>query len=481
MVFSSLIFLFFFLPGTVAVYYALRQELRNVFLLAVSLFFYAWGEVAYLPVMLASIVVNYLAGIFLERFRAPRPQAAILTLGIAANLTLLCYFKYANFLAANLHALLAAILPASLVPALTLGPVHLPVGISFFTFHAISYLMDIYRRKVAAQPKVIDLALYIALFPQLVAGPVVRYRDVARQIIEPRVVTAGDFAEGIRRFVFGLGKKVLLANPIGQTANTIFALDPATALGTPVAWLGLLCYTLQIYFDFSGYSDMAIGLGRMFGFRFLENFAHPYISRSLGEFWRRWHISLSSWFRDYLYIPLGGNRRGPARTYVNLVSVFFLCGLWHGANWTFVVWGLWHGAFLILERVGWEARLARLWPPLQHAYAMLAVALGWVFFREDTLPGALAYLRVLGGGGVSVRTAGSSLTEYLDFGLACTLLVGLVCTGPVLAWIERRRASGGPAAVVFDYAGVAALYAVFADCILSLSGGAYNPFIYFRF
>ena len=494
MVFSSLIFLFFFLPITLVAYFSLRQELRNFFLLIVSLFFYAWGEVTFLPVMLASIFVNYFAGIFIEDRLGRLSGKIVLILGIVADLGLLSYYKYANFLADNLRAFLAALLPARWVPHWQLGAVHLPVGISFFTFHAISYLMDIYRGKVAAQRRLLDLALYISLFPQLVAGPVVRYRDVASQIINPRIITMPDFAEGIRRFIFGLGKKVLLANPVGQTANNIFALDHSTALSTPVAWLGLLCYTLQIYFDFSGYSDMAIGLGRMFGFHFLENFSHPYISRSLGEFWRRWHISLSTWFRDYLYIPLGGNRRGPTRTLFNLVTVFFLCGLWHGASWTFVIWGLLHGVFLIVERIGWETRLTRLWAPAQHAYTLLVVALGWVFFREDTLTGALAYLRVLCGGGThaSASVAGSVLVDHLNPELCWTLVAGLLCTMPVLAWLEGGRGVGGTAPVglranrrtlegFWAVSGVVAQYGIFLACILNLSGGAYNPFIYFRF
>ncbi|MBV9126595.1 MAG: MBOAT family protein [Verrucomicrobia bacterium] len=504
MVFSSVLFLFLFLPGTLGIYYALPRArwLRNVFLLCVSLLFYAWGEAAYVLVMLASIVLNYFVAVLLEDHRGRPAERPLLWFGVAANLALLCYFKYANFLADNLSALWASVfrlLGFGAAPALHLAPVHLPVGISFFTFHALSYLLDIHRGKVAAQRNPLDLGLYISLFPQLVAGPVVRYSDVADQITQPRRVTLDGFAEGVRRFILGLGKKVLLANPLGQAANTIFALDHHTALTGSVAWLGILCYTLQIYFDFSGYSDMAIGLGRLFGFRFLENFNYPYISRSLGEFWRRWHISLSSWFRDYLYIPLGGNRHGRTRTLFNLLAVFFFCGLWHGASWSFVVWGLWHGGFLIGERlVRWETKFApRLPAILTHGYTLLVVMVGWVFFREESLVGALAYLRVLGGGSAATVQAGlrNDLASLLDPALIFTLVLGAICCMPTLSWLQRWRerifsAAGAAPSTVWARAWLQnalllgdsmALLAVFAASVLSLASGVYNPFIYFRF
>ena len=288
--------------------------------------------------------------------------------------------------------------------------VLLPIGISFFTFHAISYVIDVYRRDATAQKSPVHAALYLLLFPQLIAGPIIRYRDIADQLAR-RVVTLDDFAYGVRRFVIGLAKKVLIANVVAGPADQIFAMPPAE-LSTAHAWLGIVCYTLQIYFDFSGYSDMAIGLGRMFGFRFPENFRWPYIATSVTAFWRRWHISLSTWFRDYLYIPLGGNRVSPARRYRNLVTVFFLCGLWHGASWNFVIWGLWHGSFLVIERV--LHAIARqisprrdhaiaahpeslAWPIWPHVYTLVVVMIGWVFFRAETLPGAIAFLRSLAG------------------------------------------------------------------------------------
>ena len=291
-------------------------------------------------------------------------------------------FKYADFLVGNLNALLG---PLRLAP-LSLPGIALPIGISFFTFQALSYVIDVYRREVPVQRNPFDLGLYIALFPQLIAGPIVRYHDVARQLVE-RVVTRQGFAYGVERFVVGLGKKVLIANTLAVQADLIFAI-PADQLTAPVAWFGLVCYTLQIYFDFSGYSDMAIGLGYMFGFRFLENFSHPYVAQSITEFWRRWHISLSTWFRDYLYVPLGGNRGSALRTYRNLVLVFFLCGLWHGASWSFVVWGLLHGFLLVIERMGLGRLMAR-WPrALRHAWTLFFVMIAWVFFRADSLPQA---------------------------------------------------------------------------------------------
>ncbi len=499
MVFSSITFLFLFLPVTLATYFLLPEgrAARNGFLLIASLFFYAWGELGYVAVMLASIALNYAAAILIEDTRGQPSYRAVVWWGIAGNLGLLCCFKYTNFLARNLTQLFTLLwqtLGWADAPVLDPGPIHLPLGISFFTFHAISYLIDVHRRKVTAQRRLLDLALYISLFPQLVAGPVVRYRDVASQIIEPRRVGLDDLAEGTRRFIIGLGKKVLLANPLGQTANAIFALDHHTMLNAPACWLGVACYTFQIYYDFSGYSDMAIGLGRLFGFRFLENFDYPYVSRSLGEFWRRWHISLSTWFRDYLYIPLGGNRHGSARTLFNLLTVFFFCGLWHGASWTFVVWGLWHGAFLIAERSGLAGLLTRLPAVVSQGYTLLVVALGWVFFRENTFADALLYLRALAGGAPAIpaiqEAAHTAAAMHLEPGRLLVLAAATVGCAPWLeAWQHwRTRQTLGKTVLaarwqegVLAGAGAATLLAVFFFCVLSLITSAYNPFIYFRF
>jgi alginate O-acetyltransferase complex protein AlgI len=355
--------------------------------------------------------------------------------------------------------------------------VHLPLGISFFTFQAISYIVDIYRRQVPAQKSILEVGLYIALFPQLIAGPIVRYGNIAAQL-RHRVMTLEGFAYGVRRFVLGLAKKVLIANVLGQTADEIFA-HQGDQLDWSLAWLGVVCYALQIYFDFSGYSDMAIGLGRMFGFHFPENFDHPYTSRSVREFWRRWHISLSRWFRDYLYIPLGGSRHGRLRTHANLIIVFLLCGLWHGAAWNFVIWGLFHGIFLVAERGRLGHALMKLPGVIQHAYLLLVVLIGWVFFRAEDLPAALAYLGALFG--FSPRAADAYLLIYLDAETLLALIAGIMLTCvPRLTTIAdpAERGNGVPVAIAMrDTALVSAL----ALSIIYVSAESYNPFIYFRF
>ncbi len=382
MVFSSPIFLFLFLPITLGVYFVLPKRARNIWLLAASLVFYGWGEPKFLAVMLASIVCNFLLALWIARLADRRHARLVLALAVTVNIGLLVAFKYTDFIVQSLNAGLGALA----VPPLTVPAIALPIGISFFTFHALSYVIDVYRGDARALRNPFDMGLYISLFSQLIAGPIIRYHDIAAQLQE-RSVTRSLFARGVRRFIVGLGKKVLIANTLAVSADLIFTI-PGDQLTMGLAWLGVLCYALQIYFDFSGYSDMAIGLGLMFGFRFLENFNYPYISQSLTEFWRRWHISLSNWFRDYLYIPLGGNRVAPWRVYLNLVIVFFLCGLWHGASWNFVVWGLFHGTFLVIERMGLARRMAEWHQPFRHVYAMLVVLVSWVFFRADSLPAA---------------------------------------------------------------------------------------------
>jgi len=484
MVFASPVFLFVFLPLTLLGYFTVRGKLRNVFLLLASLFFYAWGETAYVLIMIASICVNYFFGILVEQ--GMQKQAGLgaggrlaLAGGVTVNLLLLGYFKYANFLVGNLNIGLARLS----LPQIALGPVHLPIGISFFTFHAISYLVDIYRRQCTAQRTFVQCALYIALFPQLIAGPILRYRDMAAQLVS-RTVTAADFSAGVQRFVFGLAKKVILANPLGQVADKVFALPTGDLTAGP-AWLGVICYGLQIYLDFSAYSDMAIGLGRMFGFRILENFNYPYISLSIREFWRRWHISLSTWFRDYLYIPLGGSRGATWRTYLNLTTVFLLCGLWHGASWSFVIWGLLHGVYLVVERVGLGKVLARRWRPLQHGYSLLLITISWVFFRAADLSQALGYLSAMFGGGA----AGSPYETliYLNNTIVLTLLAGIAAATPVGQVIGRRieawMFADGRAVVrgAVSTAYVCLLCALFLLSIAYLAAGTYNPFIYFRF
>ncbi len=477
MVFASPIFLFLFLPATLAAYFVVPHRWRNGVLLVASLLFYAWGEAPYLLLVVGSVAFNYAVGGAIGRASEPIVRRRWLALGVTGNLLALGIFKYANFAAANVNA----IAPVLAITPLALATIPLPLGISFFTFHAISYVVDVYKRNASAERNLPRFALYILLFPQLIAGPIIRWRDIAAQLPD-RDARIADFSYGVRRFVLGLGKKVLIANTLGRTADQIFAL-PAADLTTPLAWLGLACYTLQIYFDFSGYSDMAIGLMRMFGFRVLENFNYPYIARSIREFWRRWHISLSNWFRDYLYIPLGGNRRGERRAYANLVLVFLLCGLWHGASWPFVLWGLWHGVFLVAERAGLDRVLARA-GPLAHLYALLAVMGGWVLFRCETLPHAAAFYAALAGfaDGDSSRRP---LAEFLDPLVLTTMLVAMVFSTPLSRhlgrWCNRIAAETG----VLRFAALAAeigwIAVVYWTACAFLAAGTYNPFIYFRF
>jgi len=476
-VFASPIFLFLFLPLALAAYFAVPRGWRNGVLLVASLVFYAWGEAPYIALVLGSVAFNYAIGGAIGRAEDATVRKRWLATGIAGNLTALAIFKYANFAVANINALA----PILAVTPLAAAAIPLPLGISFFTFHAISYVVDVYKGNAHPERNLPRFALYILLFPQLIAGPIIRWRDIAAQL-PVREQRLADFAYGVRRFVLGLGKKVLIANTLGHAADRIFAL-PTSELTTPIAWLGLVCYTLQIYFDFSGYSDMAIGLMRMFGFRILENFNYPYVSRSIREFWRRWHISLSNWFRDYLYIPLGGNQRGERRAYSNLIVVFLLCGLWHGASWPFVLWGMWHGIFLVIERAGLDRLLRRL-GPLAHVYALLTVMGGWVLFRCEKLEQAVDYYAALVGvaDGDPVRRP---LVEFLDPLVLLTLVIGVVFATPLARtlgrWRDRVSGSGGVAAGLVLGLDTAWLAAVFLLASAFLAAGTYNPFIYFRF
>lgn len=480
MLFTEPTFLFLFLPVLLGAYFVTRVHGRyaNWLLLVASVLFYAKGGGGFTWLMLGSIAFNYWMAILVDRAKRISPERARLVLGaaIAANLVVLAWFKYANFFADNLVSLLA--LMGTSGPAL--GKVLLPIGISFYTFHAISYVVDVYRGDATAQKSPVHAALYLLLFPQLIAGPIIRYKDIAGQLAR-RVVTLDDFAFGVRRFIIGLGKKVLIANVVAVPADGIFAL-PASQLIGPYAWAGIVCYALQIYFDFSGYSDMAIGLGRMFGFTFPENFRWPYIADSVQEFWRRWHISLSSWFRDYLYVPLGGSRVETWKTYRNLVTVFFLCGLWHGASWNFVVWGLFHGVFLVLERLGLGTLLKRLPPTIRHGYLLVTMLVGWVFFRAPDLPSALSYIQTMFGFGHGEMPP-LRLTWYLTPDVRLAMLAGIIGAMPVVpalrVWADRtaRRWQGFAA----EAAGTLALVAIFLAAIVQVAARTYNPFIYFRF
>ena len=480
MVFSSVTFLFAFLPVVLILVTVCGKSSQNLTLLICSLFFYAWGETVYVFLMIGSICLNYSCGLLInlaQSHQRERLASYTLAIGIVINLLLLCYYKYADFLFQSL----LSISPIAIVQSDSFSNVHLPLGISFFTFQAMSYLIDVYRKETPAQTNFINSALYISLFPQLIAGPIVRYKDIANQITERRT-SFKLFHSGVQRFTFGLAKKCLIANPLGEIADQIFAVDQG--LTTPVAWLGLFCYTLQIYFDFSGYSDMAIGLGRMFGFRFLENFNYPYIAKSLQDFLLRLHISLSSWFRDYLYIPLGGNRVGPVRTYLNLVVVFLLCGLWHGASWNFVIWGAIHGFFLALERIGMAELLQRSPKVVQHAYTLLVVMLAWVFFRAETLPEALEYMLTL----LSVQSGDSDMVyieQYLNSYVLVVLIFGCLLSTPFAKQLNvaffKSTYGNFRSAVLYSLASNVVLVALLLFSVLSISAGAYNPFIYFRF
>ena len=469
MVFSSTIFLFVFLPVTLLGYYLIRRELSNVFLLVMSLLFYAYGEPSFVWVMIGSIIANYLLGLLIGRFRDAGKglRRALLLLVLAVNLGILFYYKYYDFTVSNVNRLFGLSWP--------MKHIALPIGISFFTFQGMSYVLDVYMGKAKVQKNPLHVALYIALFPQLIAGPIVRYTDIAEQIVSRRE-TIDDFAAGVQRFTVGLAKKIILSNQFALLADQAFN-TPRASLDAGLAWLGALAYAFQIYYDFSGYSDMAIGLGRMFGFRFLENFDYPYTAGNVTVFWRKWHISLSSWFRDYVYIPLGGNRRG--NVYLHLLAVFFLTGLWHGASWNFVVWGLWHGFFLIVERLllrGRKAKNVRV-NPIGWLYTMLVVLVGWVMFRAPSLTDAVAYLTcMLGRNGVNAAATSGALAGY-----GVTFIFGVICMLPIVPGIRRAAASHADLGRAVRIAEPVVCAALLLVGIAFTVTTAYNPFIYFNF
>jgi len=481
MVFSSTVFLLIFLPATLFCTLILPRRLQNLMLLIASLFFYAWGGASFSLIMLASIAINYIVGRQISKRKGTKGAKRSLVIGLVLNLLLLGIFKYTNFIIDNINVLVEWI---DLNP-IKIKPIYLPIGISFFTFQAISYIVDVYRKETPAQKNLIDLALYISLFPQLIAGPIVRYHDIATQL-KSRIRSISKFASGVERFIIGLAKKVLVANTLALVADKIFALEIAN-MSISMAWLGAIAYSFQIYFDFSGYSDMAIGLGRMFGFEILENFNFPYISKSIREFWRRWHISLSNWFRDYLYIPLGGNRGSKNRVFINLFIVFFLTGFWHGAAWNFVVWGLIHGFFMVIERVGFEKVLKRLWTPLQHMYVLFVVILCWVFFRAESIQYGFEFIMLGFGGQPSTWL---SLQEYLNNEVYLVLIIATLGSTTFLVDIQKQfqRMQGifnlSVNLVLNNLFSIVSVVGLIAMLILSLSylaSGTYNPFIYYRF
>ena len=449
MIFSSNLFLFVYLPAVLLTYYLVPRVLRNPVLLLFSLLFYGWGEPVYLFLMIGDILLNYVCGYLIHRQQLQgKKGTGALVVGVVLNLLLLGYFKYAGFLFGDL-----------------LPTVSLPIGISFYIFQSMSYIIDVYRDDAPVQKNPLTFGTYVALFPQLIAGPIVRYADVAL-MLQTRQETLSQFAAGVRLFIVGLGKKVLIANAAGNLWKLLQGQE-----GTLTAWIGLAAYTLQIYFDFSGYSDMAIGLGRMFGFEFLINFDYPYISRSITEFWRRWHISLSTWFKEYVYIPLGGNRRGMKRQIFNILTVWLLTGLWHGASWNFVLWGGYYAVLLIIEKLGLLKVLKRAPAAVTHIYTMFLVMLGWaLFFFED--------LGALGGFLAQLFTSSSSAEAMpLILGYLPLLLTGVLASTPLWKKWNIFKKDSTPALWVET----AALALMLLLCIASLASQSYNPFIYFRF
>ena len=460
MVFSSVVFLCFFLPLTLALYYAAPRPARNAVLLLASLVFYAWGEPVYLFLMLFTIALNYASGLAIRALRARGRSAKPALIGaVVLNLGLLAWFKYAGFLARTLR-----LLPG--LGALPVPAIALPIGISFYIFQSLSYTIDVYRGEVPAQRSLLRFGTYVSMFPQLIAGPIVRYRDVAAQL-ESREENGIRFASGVLLFVIGLSKKLLLANPMGALWEGL-----QTQPGTLSAWAGMLAYSLQIYFDFSGYSDMAIGLGWLFGFELLKNFDYPYIAQSVTEFWRRWHISLSTWFREYVYIPLGGNRRGRARQLLNLLLVWLLTGLWHGASWNFVLWGLYYALLLILEKLLEGCIPGRLPRPLRHILLLLAVSFGWMLFYFENTPALFRFLIRL----FTVSPSGVHAVHLLLAYLPLLLVAALAATPLPRHLAQRVLASPG-----LGWLRVLIPALLLLLCLAALATQSYNPFIYFRF
>ena len=507
MVFASITFLLLFLPPALAGYFAIlaagkwvlperwRLTALNLWLFMVSVLFYASGERRFVFVMFITATTDFLAGLIISGGRrepldphgprTPLQRGALIT-AIAINLLLLGFFKYLNFGLTNLGALSTMFGMAPPAQWDFVQNLTLPLGISFYTFQSMSYTIDVYNGEVAATRSFLDFATLVTMFPHLIAGPIIRYRHIGPQL-HGRRVNLSLAASGIRRFIVGLAKKTLVANAVATLVDRAFDL-PAGQMTTAVAWLAAIGYAIQIYFDFSGYSDMAIGLGRIFGFEFLENFSYPYAAASVTEFWRRWHISLSTWFRDYLYVPLGGSHRGTFTTYRNLLIVFFLCGLWHGAQWTFICWGLYHGAFLIVERVGLREKVAASGRFFSHLYTMVVVLVGWVIFRAPGIVEAGRVLRAMAGAGASGGLEPIAL--FLTPTTIVAMIAGAITSLPVVPavcewWWSSTPATGDSAAPAWTFGGslteVATLTGLLVLSFMSLAAGTYNPFIYFRF
>ncbi len=473
MVFSSLTFLLVFLPVALVLYYAAPGRFKNPVLFLCSLWFYAWGEPVYVGLMLFSTVLDFSCGRYVEKHRGTKKAKIGLIVSIMVNLGLLCFFKYSDFLIEIVNECFGCSFLRHELP--------LPIGISFYTFQTMSYTIDVYRNDTKAQKNIISFGAYVTLFPQLIAGPIVRYRTIAKQI-DDRQHSFDSFGEGAKRFVCGLGKKVLLANNIGQLWDGINSLETGK-MSVLMAWLGIMAYAFQIYFDFSGYSDMAIGLGKMFGFDFPENFNYPYISRSVTEFWRRWHISLGSWFRDYVYIPLGGNKKGKLRWLLNIGIVWMLTGLWHGAGWNFILWGVFYGILLAFEKVFLLDKLDKIPKIAAWLYTFFAVVMGWVLFAFEDMGDMVGFVKCLFGVGVPlVNTAALfRLVSYAPLLFICSVAVTPV--GHIFyGWLCERKMMGGSVGegikTVLEMVGITVVTVLAVACLIS---GSYNPFLYFRF
>ena len=468
MVFSSLIFIFIFLPLVLVSYYLVPKRLRNTLILLFSLIFYAWGEPVYILLIIISILINYFGALLIRKYISDKEKSKFIFITVLLiDISVLFFFKYYGFAIESLGYILGLNLQVKSIP--------LPLGISFYTFQQVSYIADIYMQKVKPQRNLIDFAAYITMFPQLIAGPIVNYNDVYKQL-NNRKESINKFGEGVQRFIIGLGKKVILANNIGLICSQAKEV-PLSDLSVVLAWIGIIAFTLQIYFDFSGYSDMAIGLAKMFGFDFLENFDYPYISKSITEFWRRWHISLGGWFREYIYIPLGGNKNGTLIQVRNLFIVWFATGLWHGASINFIVWGLYFGIILFIEKLYLKNLLKRIPSIFSHIYTLLIVIIGWVIFDMNTLPDAIHYIKIMFG--LSNNIFIDTMAKYILNNNFIILLLGLICSTKLITNYTNKLKSTLEEKDVFLLVSINLLILIISTAYLV--GESYNPFLYFRF
>ena len=467
MLFSSVTFLFYFLPIVVGVYYIVPKNYKNYVLLFFSIVFYAWGGIIYLPLLFISIIMNYIFSIKIDKYRDDTIKTKrILVMSIVLNILFLCIFKYSNFIVDNINILLGT--------SINIPNIPLPIGISFYTFQAMSYVIDVYRNDGKVQKNIFNLALYISMFPQLVAGPIVRYQTLDKQISN-RDYSFDKFNLGMERFIIGLFKKIIISNSVGELSTLIYGIS-SHEMSISAAWLGAIAYTLQIYFDFSGYSDMAIGLGKMLGFDFLENFNYPYISKSVSEFWRRWHISLGSWFKDYVYIPLGGNKVSSIKVYRNLAIVWIITGVWHGASWNFIAWGIYFGLFIMMERAFLKNILEKLPNIIQHIYLILIVVFGWVLFSQPDLNSAMDYMKIMIGVGDYPFING--YTNFYISQYYLELIIAIVGSVPFLKYIRNINIR---IESIIQLIKPIALISLFGLSIVYLVNSTFNPFIYFNF